>query len=120
MTGTRTRLAVSADDLIYGIESSTPVALPPAALPPVAPAGPDAAVSPEPAAQLVNRVVFTNQLKPDVYRELRQYEYWAHMELHEILHEAIVAYLADKPEAKQELPPKVAAKLLQRLVRKTD
>ena len=121
MTGTRTRLAVSADDLIYGIESSPPVAPPPAALPPVAPASPGAAVAPpEPAAQLVSRVVFTNQLKPDVYRELRQYEYWAHMELHEILHEAIVAYLADKPEAKQELPPKVAAKLLQRLVRKAD
>ena len=119
MTGTRTRLAVSADDLIYGIEASPPVA-PPAALPPVAPASPSAAVAPEPAAQLVSRVVFTNQLKPDVYRELRQYEYWAHMELHEILHEAIVAYLADKPEAKQELPPKVAAKLLQRLVRKAD
>lgn len=120
MTGTRTRLAVSADDLIYGIESSPPVAPPPAALPPVAPVSPGTAVAPEPAAQLVNRVVFTNQLKPDVYRELRQYEYWAHMELHEILHEAIVAYLADKPEAKQELPPKVAAKLLQRLVRKAD
>ena len=39
------------------------------------------------------------------------------MELHEILHEAIVAYLADKPEAKQTLPPKVAAKTLKRLTR---
>jgi hypothetical protein len=74
----------------------------------------------EPEAVPVSRVVFTNQLKPDVYRELRQYEYWAHMELHEVLHEALVAYLADKPEAKKALPPKVAAKTLKRLVRKPD
>lgn len=108
MTGTRPRVAASADELIYGLEPGTaPVTSPPA---PAAAAGP-------PAPQ-VSRVVFTNQLKPDVYRELRQYEYWAHMELHEILHEAIVAYLADKPEAKQALPPKVAAKTLQRLNRK--
>ncbi len=137
MTGTRTRIAVSADELIYGIEASTPASPPPAAstdsspgpaiahgrLPgvePGAPTTPSAAPAPEVTARLVSRVVFTNQLKPDVYRELRQYEYWAHMELHEILHEAVVAYLADKPEAKKELPPKVAAKLLQRLVRKSN
>ena len=111
MTGTRPRVAASADDLIYGVEPATAplaptrlVALPPA----------------EPEAVPVSRVVFTNQLKPDVYRELRQYEYWAHMELHEVLHEALVAYLADKPEAKKALPPKVAAKTLRRLVRKPD
>jgi len=103
MTGTRPRVVASADDLIYGVDSG-------ALVPPPAPV-------PAPAAQ-VTRVVFTNQLKPDVYRELRQYEYWAHMELHEILHEAVVAYLADKPEAKQALPPKVAAKILKRLDRK--
>ena len=112
MTGTRPRVAASADDLIYGVEhSATP--LPPTrpiVLPPLA--------EPEPVP--VSRVVFTNQLKPDVYRELRQYEYWAHMELHEVLHEALVAYLADKPEAKKALPPKVAAKTLKRLVRKPD
>lgn len=112
MTGTRPRVAASADDLIYGVEpaaaplpSTGPVALPPPT---------------EPEAVPVSRVVFTNQLKPDVYRELRQYEYWAHMELHEVLHEALVAYLADKPEAKKALPPKVAAKTLKRLVRKPD
>jgi hypothetical protein len=81
-------------------------------------ATPTAAAEPEPIQ--VSRVVFTNQLKPEVYRELRQYEYWAHMELHEVLHEALVAYLADKPEAKKALPPKVAAKTLKRLVRKAD
>lgn len=110
MTGTRPRVAASADDLIYGV---APDVAPPA------PATPAAAPAPaEPEAVPVSRVVFTNQLKPEVYRELRQYEYWAHMELHEVLHEALVAYLADKPEAKQALPPKVAAKTLKRLVRK--
>lgn len=112
MTGTRPRVAASADDLIYGVEPSAAPLHPtgPVALPPPA----------EPEAVPVSRVVFTNQLKPDVYRELRQYEYWAHMELHEVLHEALVAYLADKPEAKKALPPKVAAKTLKRLVRKPD
>ena len=112
MTGTRPRVAASADDLIYGVEPSA------APLPPTAPVVLPPVV--EPDAVPVSRVVFTNQLKPDVYRELRQYEYWAHMELHEVLHEALVAYLADKPEAKKALPPKVAAKTLKRLVRKPD
>ena len=107
MTGTRPRVAASADELIYGMEPGT------ASAPPLAPVE----AAPVSEATQVSRVVFTNQLKPDVYRELRQYEYWAHMELHEILHEAIVAYLADKPEAKQALPPKVAAKTLKRLTR---
>ena len=112
MTGSRPRVAASTDDLIYGVES--------AAIP-LLPTGPVALLPPvEPEAVPVSRVVFTNQLKPDVYRELRQYEYWAHMELHEVLHEALVAYLADKPEAKKALPPKVAAKTLKRLVRKPD
>ena len=109
MTGTRPRVAASADELIYGMEPGTLPA--PAAVAPPAPG------APLPEATPVSRVVFTNQLKPDVYRELRQYEYWAHMELHEILHEALVAYLADKPEARQALPPKVAAKTLKRLTR---
>ena len=113
MTGTRPRVAASADDLIYGVE---PTAAP--VLPPLAATTP---TEPAPAApQEVSRVVFTNQLKPEVYRELRQYEYWAHMELHEVLHEALVAFFADKPEAKKPLPPKVAAKTLKRLVRKPD
>jgi len=115
MTGTRPRVAASADDLIYGVEPS------PSAEPAPSPVAAAIPVEPAPAApQEVSRVVFTNQLKPEVYRELRQYEYWAHMELHEVLHEALVAYLADKPEAKKVLPPKVAAKTLKRLVRKSD
>ena len=111
MTGTRPRVAASADDLIYGVE---PGVLPTHTLVPA-----ETPISAEPEALPVSRVVFTNQLKPEVYRELRQYEYWAHMELHEVLHEALVAYLADKPEAKKALPPKVAAKNLKRLVRKS-
>ena len=115
MTGTRPRVAASADDLIYGVELGA------ATLPPTAPVAlPPPVGSAEPESVPVSRVVFTNQLKPDVYRELRQYEYWAHMELHEVLHEALVAYLADKPEAKKALPPKVAAKTLKRLVRRPD
>lgn len=106
MTGTRPRVAASADELVYGMEPGT------------APIAPPVSVETAPEATQVSRVVFTNQLKPDVYRELRQYEYWAHMELHEILHEALVAYLADKPEARQALPAKVAAKTLKRLTRK--
>lgn len=105
MTGTRPRVAATTDELIYGLDPHTA---------PISPGGP--ALTAPPAAP-VTRVVFTNQLKPDVYRELRQYEYWAHMELHEILHEALVAYLADKPEAKRTLPEKVAAKTLKRLTR---
>jgi hypothetical protein len=110
MTSTRPRVAASVDDLIYGVE--------PGALPIPVPAPAAVPASAEPEDLPVSRVVFTNQLKPEVYRELRQYEYWAHMELHEVLHEALVAYLADKPEAKKALPPKVAAKTLKRLVRK--
>lgn len=110
MTGTRPRVAASTDDLIYGVESST------VSFPTTESVALSALAALE--ATPVSRVVFTNQLKPDVYRELRQYEYWAHMELHEVLHEALVAYLADKPEAKKALPPKVAAKTLKRLVRK--
>lgn len=105
MTGTRPRVAVNADELIYGMEPGTALVTP------------FVSVEVAPEAKPVSRVVFTNQLKPNVYRELRQYEYWAHMELHEILHEALVAYLADKPEARQALPPKVAAKTLKRLTR---
>ena len=112
MTGTRPRVAASADDLIYGVEPTV------APLPPTGPVAlPTPAESAAPEAVPVSRVVFTNQLKPDVYRKLRQYEYWAHMELHEVLHEALVAYLADKPEAKKALPPKIAAKTLKRLMR---
>ncbi|MBJ6146181.1 hypothetical protein JAO77_22480 [Hymenobacter sp. BT559] len=70
---------------------------------------------PAPAA----RAVFTSQLNPDLYRRVRQYEYWAGLDLNELLSEALEAYLVDKPEAGRELPPKVAAKKLKALLGKS-
>ncbi|MGI4742579.1 MAG: hypothetical protein ACRYG7_46060 [Janthinobacterium lividum] len=63
-------------------------------------------------------VIFTNQLKPDVYVMLRQYEHHAEAELQEILDAALRAYLTDKPQAHQPLPPKAAAKLRDKLRKK--
>ncbi len=59
----------------------------------------------------VRRIVFTNQLTPQVYTQLRQYEYWGRKAIHEILDEALTAFFADKPEAQQLLPEKERAKL---------
>lgn len=79
--------------------------------------------TPEPAAaeeagEAATRVIFTNQLKPDVYVMLRQYEHHAEAELQEILDAALRAYLTDKPQAHQPLPPKAAAKLRDKLRKK--
>lgn len=68
--------------------------------------------------EIATRVIFTNQLKPDVYVMLRQYEHHAEAELQEILDAALRAYLTDKPQAHQSLPPKAAAKLRDKLRRK--
>lgn len=70
------------------------------------------------APETVTRIVFTNQLKPDVYVMLRQYEHHAEAELQEILDAALRAYLTDKPQAHQPLPPKAAAKLRDKLRKK--
>lgn len=67
---------------------------------------------------IATRVIFTNQLKPDVYVMLRQYEHHAEAELQEILDAALRAYLTDKPQAHQALPPKAAAKLRDKLRKK--
>ncbi len=72
----------------------------------------------EEEAEAVTRVIFTNQLKPDVYVMLRQYEHHAEVELQEILDGALRAYLTDKPQAHQPLPPKAAAKLRDKLRKK--
>ena len=79
-----------------------------------------AAVEPAAAEEegAVTRVIFTNQLKPDVYVMLRQYEHHAEVELQEILDAALRAYLTDKPQAHQLLPPKAAAKLRDKLKKK--
>jgi hypothetical protein len=72
----------------------------------------------EEEGEAATRVIFTNQLKPDVYVMLRQYEHHAEAELQEILDAALRAYLTDKPQAHQPLPPKAAAKLRDKLRKK--
>jgi hypothetical protein len=105
MTASRPRLNLSTDELVYGLNSDSPQV----------PVPTPTEIPKSETGKAVSRVVFTNQLQPEVYVALRQYEYWAHTGIHEILHEALVAYLADKPEAKQALPDKVAAKVLKGL-----
>jgi hypothetical protein len=105
MTASRPRLNLSTDELVYGLSPDSPQSS--------APTHPEEPKSE--TGKTVSRVVFTNQLQPEVYVALRQYEYWAHTGIHEILHEALTAYLADKPESKQVLPDKVAAKVLKGL-----
>lgn len=80
---------------------------------------PTAAVLPTaPVEQPVptRRIVFTNQLTPATYTQLRQYEYWGRLAIHEILDAALNAYFADKPEASQPLPEKERAKLRGKLL----
>jgi len=72
----------------------------------------------EEEGEAATRVIFTNQLKPDVYVMLRQFEHHAEVELQEILDAALRAYLTDKPQAHQSLPPKAAAKLRDKLRKK--
>ncbi len=86
----------------------TPVPTPPRALDAVNP-------TLEEEGEVATRIIFTNQLKPDVYVMLRQYEHHAEAELQEILDAALRAYLTDKPQAHQPLPPKAAAKLRDKL-----
>jgi hypothetical protein len=92
------------DQLVYG----PPATLAPAASA-AAPAGGLNLASPDTPA--VRRIVFTNQLTPAVYTQLRQYEYWGRKAIHEVLDEALTAFFADKPEASQPLPEKEKAKL---------
>lgn len=113
LTGSRPRVptpaaAPSIDAHLFG----TPMPSAPAHS--VAPA----AAMPEEEGEAATRVIFTNQLKPDVYVMLRQYEHHAEAELQEILDAALRAYLTDKPQAHQPLPPKAAAKLRDKLRKK--
>jgi hypothetical protein len=91
------------DQLVYGAPATGPVAS-------------TAAPEPVTAAPAVRRIVFTNQLTPAVYTQMRQYEYWGRKAIHEILDEALTAFFADKPEALQALPEKEKAKLRGKLV----
>jgi hypothetical protein len=69
----------------------------------------------EEAKPTVTRIVFTNQLRPPIYKLVKQYEYWGRKAIHEILDEALTAYFADKPDALQELPEKERSKLLRKI-----
>jgi len=106
MVSNRSRLAPAApdplDQLVYG--APAPVAAATPAAPEVPPAAP------------ARRIIFTNQLTPTVYTQLRQYEYWGRKAIHEILDEALSAFFADKPEAQQQLPEKERAKLKGKLL----
>ena len=99
--------APSIDAHLFGTPAPAPARLPATA-----------DTTPEEEGAAATRVVFTNQLKPDVYVMLRQYEHHAEVELQEILDAALRAYLTDKPQAHQPLPPKAAAKLRDRLRKK--
>jgi hypothetical protein len=96
------------DQLVYG--SATAVAAPMPIPVPVA------TMPPAPVVPPARRIIFTNQLTPAVYTQLRQYEYWGRKAIHEILDEALTAFFADKPEAAQQLPEKERAKLRGKLL----
>ena len=69
-------------------------------------------------SETVTRIIFTNQLLPDVYVLLRQYEHHSGAELRDIFYAALREYLMPKPKAHQPLPPARAAKLQERLLKK--
>lgn len=61
------------------------------------------------------KVPFTNQLIPDTFLRLKQFECWGGMEIQDILEEALTAFFAGKPEADRELPAKAREKLRKKL-----
>jgi hypothetical protein len=91
------------DQLVYGSPAAAPLLSAPVPLP---------IEQPVPS----RRIVFTNQLTPATYTQLRQYEYWGRLAIHEILDAALSAYFAEKPEAHQPLPEKERAKLRGKLL----
>lgn len=118
LTGNRPPVPQSAaapaiDAHLFGSPLPLPARSPAPALPPAnsEPSAPD-------EEEAARRVVFTNQLMPDVYVMLRQYEHHAEVELQVILDSALRAYLTNKPEAHIQLPPKAAAKLRDKLRKK--
>jgi hypothetical protein len=107
MVGNMTRTVVPdpLDQLVYGSAEPAPSTANIMSTP-----------APEPVAPATRRIIFTNQLTPAVYTQLRQYEYWGRKAIHEILDEALTAFFADKPEAQQQLPEKARAKLRGKLL----
>ena len=89
--------AQAADELIYGLPATTPPL--PAERPVVA----------------AIKIPFTNQLTPETFLRLKQFECWGGMEIQDILEEALNAFFAGKPEADRELPAKAKEKLRKKL-----
>lgn len=55
------------------------------------------------------RIPFTNNLPPAVFREWFTYAYMARLPLQEVLERALTAYLQDKAQAREPLPPEQEA-----------
>lgn len=55
------------------------------------------------------RIPFTNNLPPAMFREWFTYAYMARLPLQEVLERALAAYLQDKPQAREPLPPEQEA-----------
>jgi len=100
--------AQTADELIYALTPSP--AVPAAPSVPVA-----AAAAPVSSPVSVAKIPFTNQLTPETFLRLKQFECWGGMEIQDILEEALTAFFAGKPEADRELPAKAKEKLRKKL-----
>jgi hypothetical protein len=61
------------------------------------------------------KVPFTNQLTPETFLRLKQFECWGGMEIQDILEEALTAFFNGKPEADRELPAKAKDRLRKKL-----
>ena len=61
------------------------------------------------------KVPFTNQLTPETFLRLKQFECWGGMEIQDILEEALTAFFQGKPEADRELPAKAKDRLRKKL-----
>ena len=111
--------AQTADELIYDLAPSpattAPAALPKAAPVPKATPTPAPVPAPEPVAASTTKIPFTNQLTPETFLRLKQFECWGGMEIQDILEEALTAFFADKPEADRELPAKAKDRLRKKL-----
>lgn len=117
--------AQTADELIYDLAPSPAIASPAATptLPKSAPktkstpAAAAPAPTPEPVAPAAPtvKIPFTNQLTPETFLRLKQFECWGGMEIQDILEEALTQFFSDKPEADRELPAKAKERLRKKL-----
>ncbi|WP_201987220.1 hypothetical protein [Hymenobacter rubidus] len=106
MVGNMTKVesvpARDADALLYDLPAQTTMS--------------SRAETPSPMKEMSKaKVPFTNQLTPETFLRLKQFECWGGMEIQDILEEALTAFFADKPEANRELPPKAKEKLKKKI-----